>query len=200
MGEGGKAYPMIGWLQEKVEAHRKLPKLFPRLTEVPFTVVDVTSPKTMAYNCAAYAFKDETKPWWPIDPKKSDRYYYWPDGLPRNNSVEDFFLAFEREGFEKCETGEHEEGFEKIAIYVNDSNVPKHLARNIGDGRWQSKLGDMQDIHQHTLEAVEIADYGKAKYFMRKRLGGTAEKENSEGEETQRAEAEQGSEADNSRV
>lgn len=191
---------MIGWLEEKVRAHRDLPKKFPKLKDVPFTVADVTSRQTFAYNCAAYAFKDETKPWWPIDPKKVGRRYYWPDGLPRNNSVEDFFLAFEREGFEKCDTGEHEEGYEKVAIYVNESNVPQHLARDIGDGRWQSKLGDLQDIHQHTLEAVEIESYGKAKYFMRKRLKAEAEEEGSEGEESKRAEAQEGSEADVSRV
>jgi hypothetical protein len=187
---------MIGWLEEKIRAHKELPKKFPKLKEVPFSVADVTSKQTLAYNCAAYAFKDETKQWWPIDPKKAGRRYHWPEGLPRNNSVEDFFLAFELEGFEKCDTGEHEEGYEKIAIYVDESNIPQHLARDTGDGRWQSKLGDLQDIHQHTLEAIETADYGKAKYFMRKRLKVEAEEGGSEGEENRSAEVEQGSAAE----
>lgn len=178
----------IAWLQEKIEAHKKLPKLFPKLKEVPFVVADVTSKKMMTYNCAAYAFKDETKPWWPIDPKKAGRYYFWPDGLPRNNTVEDFFLAFEQMGFEKCATGDHEEGYEKVAIYVDESNAPKHFAREEGDGRWKSKLGDLQDIHQHTLEAVEIKDYGKAKYFMRKPLEAKAKEETTDAQEAERGE------------
>ncbi|MDQ3919847.1 MAG: hypothetical protein M3348_15375 [Acidobacteriota bacterium] len=182
---------MIDWLQEKIQAHKNLPKLCPKLNQVPFTVADVTSKGTFKYNCAAYAFKDETKPWWPIDPKKAGRYYYWPDGLPRNNSVADFILAFEREGFEKCDTGDHEEGYEKVAIYVDASDTPKHLARDEGDGRWKSKLGDLQDIRHHTLDAVETADYGTAKYFMRKPLKTKGETANEEGGT---AEAERGSE------
>ncbi len=140
------------------------------------------------YNCAAYAAKDETKPWWPIDPKKAARYYYWPDGLPRNNSVADFILYFEQEGYEKCPTGDFEEGYEKVAIYVNASDAPQHLARDEGDGKWKSKLGDLQDIRHHTLKAVETASYGNAKYFMRKPLP-KAEKAESNEQEEERPEA-----------
>lgn len=138
-------------LQEKLSAYQDLPKRFPNLKRVPFTVQDVTSRGTLVYNCAAYAAKDETKPWWPIGPKKAGRYYYWPDGLPRNNTVVDFFVMFEQMGFEKCATGDYEEGYEKVAIYVDAADAPKHLARDDGDGRWKSKLGDLQDVRQHTL-------------------------------------------------
>jgi hypothetical protein len=178
---------MADWLQEKLAAHKKLPNLFPKLKSIPFKVADVTSRGTFVYNCAAYAFKDETKPWWPIDPRKAGRYYYWPDGYPRNNSIRDFFLVFESFGYERCATGDIEEGYEKIAIYVDQSDVPKHLART-EEGKWKSKLGDLQDIHQHTLEAVETDEYGTAKYFMRKPLP-KAEKVESDEQEAKEQEA-----------
>jgi hypothetical protein len=45
------------------------------------------------------------------------------------------------------------------------------MARELGDGAWCSKLGDYQDIRHHVLNGVEDdCGYGKAKYFMRKRL------------------------------
>ena len=53
------------------------------------------------------------------------------------------------------------------------------MARELGDGVWYSKLGDEQDIRQHTLTAIESDRYGKATYYLRKPL----EKEGSLGVE-----------------
>ena len=49
------------------------------------------------------------------------------------------------------------------------------MAREKGDGIWHSKLGGCQDIRHYGLEGVEdYCDYGRAKYFMRKRIPGVS--------------------------
>lgn len=160
--------------QEKQQAFSILTLVFPQLDAVGFKPEDVTSTETIAYNCIAYAAKDETQPWWPMPRELSIRYYYWPEGLPREHpaTVGNFLKAFKKLGFKQCRDGNHEWGYEKVAIYVDANGVPTHMARNLGDGIWYSKLGDAQDIRQHTLGAVENPTYGEAKYFMRKILKG----------------------------
>jgi hypothetical protein len=58
--------------------------------------------------------------WWPYKKYGS----HWPDGLPREplnkETVGNFIRAFESEGFRRCENGEFEHGFEKVAIYVDN--------------------------------------------------------------------------------
>jgi hypothetical protein len=161
-------------LQEKRQALTGLPQIFPKLPQAGFAVDDVTSSETLDYNCIAYAAKDESRPWWPMPQWLSIRYYYWPPDLPREYpaTVGNFFKAFEKLGYKRCSDGSHEIGFEKVAIYVDANDVPTHMARELGDGIWYSKLGDLQDIRHHTLSAVENPDYGQAKYFMRKPLEG----------------------------
>jgi hypothetical protein len=160
--------------REKQEALIALPQIFPKLSHTRFTLDDITSEKTEGYNCIAYAAKDESRPWWPAPRWLSLRYYYWPDCLPREHpaTVENFFKAFEMLGYEWCQNGKRELGFEKVAIYVDPYGVPTHMAREPGDGVWYSKLGDLQDIRHHVLEALENQAYGKAAYFMRKPLEG----------------------------
>ncbi|MGH7151714.1 MAG: DUF7689 domain-containing protein, partial [Planctomycetota bacterium] len=47
-----------------------------------------------------------------------------------------------------------------------------HLARQIEDGRWTSKLGEREDI-VHALRGVEGGSYGRvARILMRKRGAG----------------------------
>lgn len=166
----------LNWDEERQWAFLTLPSAtwFPHLSLAGFVIEDVTSPYTIDYNCIAFAAKDLTQPWWPMPHQRSTRYYYWPPGLPREQpaTVENFLKAFETLGYKQCRSKKHERGYEKIALYVKANDEPTHMARELGDGVWYSKLGDFQDIRQHTLEAVETAGYGKAKYFMRKRVRG----------------------------
>jgi hypothetical protein len=60
-----------------------------------------------------------------------------------------------------------ETGFEKIALFANADGTPTHLARQITNGRWSSKLGTLQDI-EHDLLAVCGAEYGKVVEFHRR--------------------------------
>lgn len=163
---------MPDWQKEKQQAFAELPAVFPRLLPAGFAINDLTSKKTPVYNCIAYAAKDETQPWWPMPLHMSfPKYFYWPPDLPRQiiPTVENFFRAFEKLGYERCATGAREHGFEKVAIYVKN-DVPQHMARELGDGVWYSKLGNEQDIRHHSLDAVENRTYGTAEYFMRKRM------------------------------
>lgn len=70
-------------------------------------------------------------------------------------------------GFAECATAEHEEGFEKIAIFGLGDDEPTHLCRQISAGLWTSKLGANLDI-SHELHAVEGAFYGIPRVFMKR--------------------------------
>ena len=59
---------------------------------------------------------------------------------------------------------------QKIAIYLNSSNSPTHVARQLLDGRWTSKLGSYEDIEHSRLAGLEGLDpaYGAVGCFMAK--------------------------------
>ena len=134
---------------------------------------DITSEFEPKYNCIAYAAKKTSERWWPYLPTMPQaRYFVWPVNPEWPPNVPNFFKAFETCGFKPCKNGKHQFGYEKVAIYVDVNGGPKHMARELGDGVWYSKLGSSQDIRHHTLEALEQsqAGYGNARHFMRKRI------------------------------
>ncbi len=126
----------------------------------------ITSPKTSDYNCFAWALHTNDEWYSPV----SIAGYYWPPNLSRNAEMTTMLNLFHQEGgFEPCEDGSFEEGFEKIALYFCDGIVT-HAARQLSSGRWTSKLGSMEDI-EHSLEMLEgdsRTGYGKiARYLKR---------------------------------
>ncbi len=129
---------------------------------------DRTRDRDDKYNCIAWAVGKKDTFWWP----QKLAGYYWPNGLPREplnrETVENFLRAFETEGFQRCEHAEFESGFEKVALYVNHLEVPKHAARSLPNGGWTSKLGDDEDIEHPTLGVLEGHAYGRAKYFLKR--------------------------------
>ena len=76
-------------------------------------------------------------------------------------------LAFESIGYQTCDDGALDEGFEKIALYALGM-MYTHVARQLIDGRWTSKLGQLEDITHNTPEAIENSDYGEVAQFMRR--------------------------------
>ena len=97
------------------------------------------SPKSIKYNCVAWAAGDHRRWWCPT------LGYYWPEGVPRGNTVEAFVQAFESIGYVACPNAEcaappYEQGLERVAIYVL-SGIPKHMARQIDATKWTSKMG-----------------------------------------------------------
>ena len=76
-------------------------------------------------------------------------------------------------GFEPCENGDHEEGFEKIALYVNKAGKVTHAARQLDSGKWTSKLGNLEDIEHASLRSLEdagtnLTDYGSVAGFLKR--------------------------------
>lgn len=86
--------------------------------------------------------------------------------MPRTETLEAFYLAFESLGYTRCADGNLEAGFEKVAFYAL-AGQPKHAARQLGDGTWTSKLGKYIDI-SHTLAGVEGKIYGKVVGFLKR--------------------------------
>ena len=141
------------------------PKQFPKLTDVDHTV---TSPLDRRYNCIAWAADDTASKWWP------DQFNIgkWPPGTPRAEAPEAFIEAYGTLGYAKCDTGTHEPGIEKVALYAvreaDNSLTPTHAARQLENGNWTSKLGDFEDIEHATLDNLEDGPYGKAIIYLQR--------------------------------
>jgi hypothetical protein len=150
--------------QQKQIVHQVLIKHFPKLSTGNYEVRSKYTPK---YNCIAFAADVYTIPWWPSKPIVAGNEYYWPEGVPREETIESFILAFATKRYEPCDNGDYEEGFDKTALYVNDKAKPTHMAKQIGPNVWGSKLGDAWDIH-HTLESLESDVYGHVAQFLRR--------------------------------
>jgi hypothetical protein len=85
--------------------------------------------------------------------------YFWPPGIGRNDTPDEWAEIFKRHGYELSNNSHHEQGFEKIAIYADDDGA-QHVARQQQDGKWSSKLGDGSDIEHLNLEILEGELYG----------------------------------------
>jgi hypothetical protein len=133
------------------------PLEFPRLTNADYKE---TSRATKKYNCIAWAAKDTTKWWWP-DFMGIGK---WPDNVPRAVTVDAFVCAFGTLGYQKCPDGSLEAGFEKVAIYAKleagGSLQPTHMAIQLSDGHWSSKIGPFEDISHPELETLFGPSYG----------------------------------------
>jgi hypothetical protein len=102
--------------------------------------------------------------WWPDKTGKG----FWPSDVPRELTVDAFRMAFATLGYEVCSTAELEPGFEKIALFARDLEIPTHAARQLTTGRWASKLGMMEDI-EHDLRDIGGAVYGSVILVMKRR-------------------------------
>jgi hypothetical protein len=129
------------------------------------TKYKITSRYTTDYNCLAWAVYEDDR-WWSPLPEED---YYWPEGAPREHTLEAFSRAYQICGYEICDSGELEIGFEKIAIYTNANDEPQHVARLLPCGKWTSKLGNLEDI-EHELAGLTGELYGSARQFMKRML------------------------------
>jgi hypothetical protein len=74
---------------------------FPNLNKGKFTIL---KPASNRYNCIALANGDRRRYWCPSYARGfSIRSTYWPDGLPRNNSLNTVVELFRRAGYEQWE-------------------------------------------------------------------------------------------------
>ena len=138
-----------------------LEALFPALIR---TTYQETSPRDKGYNCIAYA-AGVADAFWEPDPMEIS---YWPEGIPRQNTLRVWVRVFESLGYAVCSDGSLEPGCEKVAIYVLEGE-PQHVARQFPNGCWRSKIGVLEDI-EHDLQGLVGSRYGSVAQFMRRRL------------------------------
>ena len=144
------------------EARQIIRDWFPTLVISSF---EITSPPTKRYNCIAWAAGEEDVWWWPGG-------RYWPDGIPKEESIEAFSLAYAKLGYSPCETAELEADADKVALYVGTDGRVLHAARQLPDGSWTSKLGEAWDI-SHELHGLEGDNYGRVARILKRPARGT---------------------------
>jgi hypothetical protein len=133
-----------------------------------------TSERDLNYNCIAHAAEDSSRWWWPtigfagLLPPGPQPKRYWPPGVPHAETIESFVLAYESIGYERCDDGQLETGWQKIAIYALGPK-PTHAARQLDSGEWTSKMGRVEDIRHAKPEDVAGGLYGDVVVFMRRR-------------------------------
>jgi hypothetical protein len=133
---------------------------FPNLSDSEY---QITSPSSPTYNCIAWAAGDTTRWWWP-DPMG---LAYWPDEIPRDETLESFVALMRSLGFDDCGDAVLETGFEKIALFTKGEQAT-HAARQLESGLWTSKLGPLEDI-EHSLEGLVGDCYGSVACLFRRR-------------------------------
>lgn len=145
--------------------------LFPSLSTHGYSI---DSPQAKHYNCIAWALHDTQQYW---DPNMLPvRGYYWPPGVPQEDTVLAWVRVFEIHGHRECDAGDLEADFEKIAIFGKSDGTATHVARQLDAGEWTSKLGKLEDIRHNTLAGLEgdydsinnDDDYGKVVQFMKR--------------------------------
>lgn len=127
-----------------------------------------SSEATSDYNCAAFAGGDMTRWWQPL--------YYWHPKAVLSSHYGALESQYYHEGdYVRCEDGELEVGYEKIAIYASRMEDWRHAARLGPDGWWESKLGRGEDIRHRTVECLEGVEYGNVIQYLRRRADGDTE-------------------------
>lgn len=110
-----------------------------------------TSPKDPGYNCMAWVFGDKSQLWWP-----NVSGHYWPVKAKRKDALAELRRYLKAEGWRQDKS--EKISFPAIAIYAKNSKL-KHVARMLENGRWTSKLGEIEDI-EHDLSDLVCDDYG----------------------------------------
>lgn len=129
---------------------------------------NLTSPKDEKYNCVSWAVGDVRRFWDDIRILgRRVKGYYWPDGCDVE-TLEGWKCVFALHGYKECESESFDTDFEKIAIYTFDSGDPSHVARQMGSGKWSSKLGVSFDIEHDTLDSLKGEEYGKVAVIMQR--------------------------------
>jgi hypothetical protein len=132
-------------------------KEFPHLTARNHRI---TSAPTSDYNCVAWSAGD-TERWWQPG-------VFWPVATaPDDYGLGILEQAFVALGYEPCADGSLEERFEKIALY-GGGFLYTHVARQLPDGKWTSKLGRAEAIEHDTPEDVAGGLYGEVQEYVKR--------------------------------
>ena len=133
---------------------------FPNLANEGFEIVDEPSPR---YNCIAYAAGDTGRWWWP------DGINHWPPWATLTNRIESLQEALAGQGYEQCDDGTAEVGYQKVALYEARGEM-QHAAAQMPNGRWRSKMGRGPVIEHLSPDSLSEGPYGNPTVFMRKAI------------------------------
>ncbi len=128
----------------------------------------ITSLSNTRYNCVAWAAGEQSLNWWPTKADGLGLFSYWPISI-KAATIANFCKAFGALGYELCGQTDLEPGHEKVAVYA-DGNYPTHMARQLPDGKWTSKLGKGVDITHDSLELLEGDEYGKVAAVLKRAI------------------------------
>jgi hypothetical protein len=126
-----------------------------------------TSEETIIYNRLSWALGIT---WTRYDPEPKCTRYFWFPGLPRKWDEPTIRLLFENHDYSLAENSEFELGYEKVVFYSDDKAIPQHFARQLPNGKWTSKIGDLNDIEHDTLECLVSPLYGRLGLVLKRRL------------------------------
>ena len=138
---------------------RELDNLFPNLAGSGYEITEEASDE---YNCIAWALGIFSQKWDCYDPDG-----YWPPSLPHNHWIGTVMQLFADEGFELCEEDSIEPGYEKIALFAFVGQFT-HVARQLADGQWTSKLGNREAITHPSPANLSGGLYGNVHCIMRR--------------------------------
>lgn len=141
-----------------------LEKIFPDLSADGYSP---KSEKSTDYNCIAYAAGDESKKW--VGYREAG--YYWPEEAKEGHTLDALIDAFEKLGYTICASDSLEAEYEKVALYADQEELWTHAAKQREDGRWTSKLGNLEDIIHQTPQGVAGPEpaYGRVACLMKRR-------------------------------
>ena len=132
---------------------------FPRLTDRNHRV---TSPATVDYNCVAWAAEDADH-WW-----QPGEFWPVPDWPADDCGLGALERAFLDRGYVDCSLdATSESAFEKVALY-GDTSIYTHIARQLPNGKWTSKLGQGVDIEHDDPDDVSGGVYGELAQVMKR--------------------------------
>jgi hypothetical protein len=126
-----------------------------------------TSDATNEYNCLAWALGIN---WTRYDPEPQCAGYYWFPGVERKWNERNIRQIFQNHGYEEADNYDLEDGYEKIVFYISADGEPQHFSRQLPNGRWTSKLGDLNDIEHDTLECIAVEDYGRPQVVLQRKI------------------------------
>jgi hypothetical protein len=125
-----------------------------------------TSDPDIGYNGLAWALGSTQRN---FDPEKIAGYY-WAPGVPRECTITAYLKLLALHQYElEARDGRLEEGWEKIAIYVDAEGEPRHFARQLENGKWTSKLVDLIDIEHDDLTCLEGENFGHVNSILMRR-------------------------------
>src|ERR1035437_2064766 len=135
----------------------KIKRYFPNLIQG--KNFEFTSGQTDEYNCVAWA-TELTADWVQFIYDEIGNY---------DNNVQKYIKYFTELGFIKTENSQFVKDVQKIAIYANENKDFVHVARQLNNGKWTSKLGEWEDIEHTTLEVLAGDSYGNPYIIMEKK-------------------------------